>query len=54
MLQASPSALLPARSSVVMWVTCEMTKHNGHSPRFGVTSDPAEEAHLPGHKVLQC
>ena len=52
MPQASPSALPPACSSVVMWVTCEMTKHNGHSARCRATCEPAEEAHLPGHKVL--
>lgn len=30
-----------------------MTKHNGHSARCRATCEPAEEAHLPGRKVLE-
>lgn len=52
MPQASPSALPPACSSVMMWVTYEMTKHNGHSARCCATCEPAEEAHLPGHQSV--
>lgn len=52
MPQASPSALPPARSSVMMWVTYEMTKHNGHSARRCATCEPAQEAHLPGHQSV--